>query len=251
LITVISFLGVLIPLETNIQDRMGLYASGILTLTSFKYGISDKLPSVPYATMFDQVMLYQFATLVLCAGESMLVFRMVKGGAFFNENTIKVSDMDVLRNAETAFFLVLLALWVLYWLWIAGKDLGLKYCKKQHDWLYILCNQEYQAENDEIEDLEHKKDRGKIGELTDTLAEVFKKINGIRTEIAVAAEKKTDSGRVDQLQLQLKQLQDERATKEQELTLHLNDTAPMMQEDDKSPKRRPQSQSPRHQMATL
>merc|ERR1740121_2313358 len=215
MITITSFLGILIPLDGNLHDRLGLYAAGILTLTSFKYAVGDQLPSVPYATMFDYVMLWQFFTLVLCAAESLIAYRFVTGyGSFRPPQDKRVQDM--VRTGELLFFFFLLISWGAYWLWLAGKELGLLMGKTPLDWLTILCNQEYQAADDEIEDFDQKKDRGKIGELTESLAEIFKNINETRTELAIAAEK--GHGNMHSLKAELVKLQEQRKAKEEELT---------------------------------
>jgi len=216
MITVASFLGILIPLEANLPDRLSLYAGGILTLTSFKYSVGDQLPSVPYSTKFDWCILFQFLTLIVCALETLVAFRLVQDRYVSGEEA-----KSQLQKAETCFFFVLLASWLLYWFWIAGRDMGLGIGLWPHDWVYILSNQEYQAEEDEIEDLGQKKlNKSKIGDLSAELEELFKQINATRVQIADASEKQKPtepSNEIQRLRKSLDLLIEDRKQKESRL----------------------------------
>merc|ERR1719330_290900 len=178
MITIASFLAVCIPLEDNLTDRLGLYAGGVLTLTSFKYSVGDQLPSVPYSTMFDWAILFQFLTLILCAIETLVAYRIVTDSVWdevelvcpSNESddfllncTEPISPKEVFENqvrfGEDVFFTGLCILWVLYWLYIAGKDLGLPNGLHPQDWLHILASQEFQADGDELENYGAKRDK--------------------------------------------------------------------------------------------
>jgi len=229
MITVASFLGILIPLEENLPDRLSLFAGGILTLTSFKYSVGDQLPSVPYSTNFDWCILFQFLTLIFCALETLLAFRLIQDGYIETED-----GKQKLKEAETYFFFALLIVWMIYWLWIAGRDLGLGFGLWPHDWLYILVNQEYQAEEDEIEDLCQKKNKSKIAELSEELAELFKQINATRKKIADLSEQKRSPDDIHRVRLHLDLLIAERMEKEADLNKLVHDVPINMGSPDKA-----------------
>merc|ERR1740121_645064 len=79
IITIASTLPLLMPAaKDHIGDRLGLYSGGILTLTSFKYSIGDNLPSVPYSTKFDRIMLTEVVSVIGLAMWSLIAYRYVE-----------------------------------------------------------------------------------------------------------------------------------------------------------------------------
>mmetsp|Transcript_8950 Transcript_8950/g.24861 ORF Transcript_8950/g.24861 Transcript_8950/m.24861 type:complete len:438 (-) Transcript_8950:78-1391(-) len=60
-----------------IGDRLAVYIGGMLTLVSFKYSISDHLPSVPYQTFTDKFLLAQIITVFGCSILAIVTFRIV------------------------------------------------------------------------------------------------------------------------------------------------------------------------------
>jgi hypothetical protein len=74
-------------------DRLGLYSGGILTLVAFKYGVSDRLPCVPYQTFTDRFLLAEVLTIFMCALFTLYPFRAVKGDEW------KVMVLDLTENS--------------------------------------------------------------------------------------------------------------------------------------------------------
>jgi len=56
------------PTEDFVGTRLTAYATGILTLVSFKYGISAQLPRVPYSTFTDMYLLSNRHACSMCRG---------------------------------------------------------------------------------------------------------------------------------------------------------------------------------------
>jgi len=93
------------PEERHMGDRLSLYGGGLLTLVAFKYGISEHLPSVPYATFTDDFLLHQILTITVCCFETLLAYRLPA------ENTSFWVTWDEIENY---IFLVLCILWTIY-----------------------------------------------------------------------------------------------------------------------------------------
>jgi len=64
------------PAEDFMAERLGCYGAGLLTLVTFKYGIMEHLPSVPYWTYTDEYLTAQVLTVIACTFESLFAFRM-------------------------------------------------------------------------------------------------------------------------------------------------------------------------------
>jgi hypothetical protein len=63
-------------------DRMGIIVTLILTVVAFKMSVSERLPAIPYATLFDRWLLSLFFIFVLAAMESTAVYLLATvGGA--------------------------------------------------------------------------------------------------------------------------------------------------------------------------
>jgi len=192
LITIASMLPLCIPpTDGFIGDRLSLYAGGVLTLTSFKYSIADHLPSVPYSTKFDKVLLVEFVCLCACAAESLIAYRVVSADGAEDE-----TDFDHFWDrGEDVCFIVLAILWSLGWLALAGGKLGLPrwMTVRPHDWLHILDNQDWQADNDELEKLELRAEKEELNTLTRQLEELNAAISEQRQKIAEATEKNSNT----------------------------------------------------------
>lgn len=78
LITMLSVLPMGMPPGRDyLGDKFALYSGGMLTLVTFKYGISERLPSVPYQTFTDQFLIFQVLTIFACAVATLYPFRVV------------------------------------------------------------------------------------------------------------------------------------------------------------------------------
>merc|ERR1719323_3026905 len=76
LVTVVSCSPLaLTPHEDNMASRLKAYGGGLLTLVAFRYGITDHLPCVPYATFLDDYLRNQIVTLSCCILETIISFR--------------------------------------------------------------------------------------------------------------------------------------------------------------------------------
>mmetsp|Transcript_105660 Transcript_105660/g.187893 ORF Transcript_105660/g.187893 Transcript_105660/m.187893 type:complete len:377 (+) Transcript_105660:63-1193(+) len=64
------------PAEDFMAERLSVYGSGLLTLVTFKYGIMEHLPSVPYSTYTDEFLTAQILTVTACTFESLFAFRL-------------------------------------------------------------------------------------------------------------------------------------------------------------------------------
>lgn len=208
LITIASMLPLCIPpTDSFIGDRLSLYAGGVLTLTSFKYSISDHLPSVPYSTKFDWVIFFQFLNLTLCAVETLIAYRLVDHGS----DGISIVDQAIVDKSEDWAFVVLSSSWIVVWILLAGRDMNIPSPFKEREWEYILKHQEYQADNDELEKLESKAEKEQLKKVIQDLEHLNVSIGAMRNGIAEASEKHAD---ISDLSSQLGALQAQRKTKE-------------------------------------
>merc|ERR1712032_884758 len=94
----------------EIGDRMSVYASGMLTLVAFKYGVSEQLPSVPYSTVSDVFLMAQIATLVFAMAEALLGYKLEKH---------EILSVDTVTLIDNILLAVLGLLWTLRLAYVA------------------------------------------------------------------------------------------------------------------------------------
>merc|ERR1719401_3173643 len=61
----------------EVGDRLAVFVGGMLTLVTFKYGVSDHLPSVPYQTFTDKFLLAQIMTVFFCGILTVVSYRIL------------------------------------------------------------------------------------------------------------------------------------------------------------------------------
>merc|ERR1712224_938112 len=77
LITLSSLLPMALDCNVDrIGDKLSLHAGGLLTLTAFKFGIAENLPSVPYSTFADFYLMLQVVTLVIASVFGLVLYRL-------------------------------------------------------------------------------------------------------------------------------------------------------------------------------
>jgi len=113
------------PTQKHVTDRLARYLSGILTLFTFKFGITGLLPSVPYSTYLDYYMLWQVLTIVALSVETIIVYRCVEDG----------DSLDFIDSVENYFMLFIMIAWMASFLYVA-------FCKRRRKWAWTLLNQE-------------------------------------------------------------------------------------------------------------
>lgn len=96
------------PTEDHMGDRLSVYSAGLLTLVAFKYGVMDHLPSVPYATFTDNILLTQILTIIACMFECVIVFRLKD----------ETGTIDRLENVLLALVFVLWSSYLFYIAWV-------------------------------------------------------------------------------------------------------------------------------------
>jgi len=108
LITVLSIapLGMSPDLE-YLGERLSLYSGGMLTLVAFKYGVSDRLPCVPYQTFTDQFLLLGVLTIFAAAVATLYPIRAVSGEDW-QEELLDVTENSVLGAVVLIWTAVLL-----------------------------------------------------------------------------------------------------------------------------------------------
>lgn len=168
LITMASTIPLLMPANRDhIGSRLGLYSGGVLTLTSFKYSVGDQLPSVPYSTKFDRIMLTEVVTLIGCALESLVAYRFVEDGVEEQWEELESHNdwgwMSIVRVDTTELFLFffLTCWWLATWLHLSADRWGMQWVPgvmkmKFKHWSEVVENQEGQADFDELENWDHK-----------------------------------------------------------------------------------------------
>jgi len=81
------------PGKVYLGERLGLYSGGMLTLVAFKYGVSDRLPCVPYQTFTDWFLLFGVLTIFAAAVATLYPIRAV------SEDDWEVELLDVAENS--------------------------------------------------------------------------------------------------------------------------------------------------------
>merc|ERR1712032_809260 len=94
----------------EVGDRMAVYASGMLTLVAFKYGVSEQLPSVPYSTVSDVFLMAQIATLVFAMAEALLGYKLEKH---------EILSVDTVTLIDNILLAVLVLLWTFRFFYVA------------------------------------------------------------------------------------------------------------------------------------
>jgi len=128
------------PTQDFVAKRLAAYALGILTLVSYKYGIADQLPKVPYPTYADMFMLAQIVTVVAMAIECLIAYRLVNWGV--EETTIDIIEI------------VLLVIVLSYWFWWLMYA-GLIKSKHRKEWELVLQDQDVvgqASDDDQVDD---------------------------------------------------------------------------------------------------
>mmetsp|Transcript_78965 Transcript_78965/g.223473 ORF Transcript_78965/g.223473 Transcript_78965/m.223473 type:complete len:514 (+) Transcript_78965:67-1608(+) len=154
MITVTSCFPLCLPAtKDHVNDRLGAYAGGLLTLTAFKYGVADQLPSVPYSTKFDRIMFAEMFTLVALSVEALLVYRLVEDEEADEVMSLRISAISskTCGMAEDIGLLLIIVFWLMYWLYLAGDHLGLPFGMKPHSWERTMRTQDKQVTGIELE----------------------------------------------------------------------------------------------------
>uniref|UniRef100_A0A7S0FVM7 Neurotransmitter-gated ion-channel ligand-binding domain-containing protein n=1 Tax=Pyrodinium bahamense TaxID=73915 RepID=A0A7S0FVM7_9DINO len=94
LITSAFLLPIILP-PSSVSDRLSLHGAGLLTLVAFKYGVSEKLPTVPYTTFTDRYLTLQVIMLVTLALEAVVSFKLTDWGAI-SEDVMKIFELVLL-----------------------------------------------------------------------------------------------------------------------------------------------------------
>merc|ERR1712032_1531121 len=94
----------------EVGDRMAVYASGMLTLVAFKYGVSEQLPSVPYSTVSDLFLMSQIATLVFAMVEALLGYKLERN---------EILSVDTVVLIDNIMLAALFLLWTLTFVYVA------------------------------------------------------------------------------------------------------------------------------------
>jgi len=136
------------PSKDHVGDRLALYAGGLLTLTAFKYGVADQLPSVPYSTKFDRIMFYQMVTLVVLSLEALIAYRIVdeEGLEELDLHAVQLMTTRSCDIFEDVIFLILVFGWLLYWFYLAADQLGFSFGMKAKSWAKTMENQDKQTD---------------------------------------------------------------------------------------------------------
>jgi len=109
LITMLSIMPMgLPPGMAYVGDRFALYSGGMLTLVAFKYGVSDRLPCVPYQTFTDHFLLAQILTIFGCAVATLYPFRAA------GDDEFKLMVLDVTENTVAGCIALLWSAALLY-----------------------------------------------------------------------------------------------------------------------------------------
>merc|ERR1711920_497282 len=136
----------LLPLAMDagmIAERLSAHSGGLLTLTAFKYGISQQLPSVPYLTFTDYFMQWQVATLVFTMCEAVVSYKIINYVPKDNKDQ-KEKVRDAFDLFEDVMLVILFVLWTIYFGYCAA-------CKRRRDWDEVFLEQDANNELDDDE----------------------------------------------------------------------------------------------------
>mmetsp|Transcript_34489 Transcript_34489/g.107112 ORF Transcript_34489/g.107112 Transcript_34489/m.107112 type:complete len:128 (+) Transcript_34489:90-473(+) len=113
---------------SDVGDRLGVYAGGLLTLVAFKYVVAEQLPSVPYSTVADVFLLWQVATIVFAMLEALLTYKLV------NNDVVKAA---IITQVDDFLLVILIIIWLIAFLQLA-------WFKKNNrmPWDVVMANQE-------------------------------------------------------------------------------------------------------------
>jgi hypothetical protein len=107
LITLASLLPMALDCDVKrIGDKLSLHAGGLLTLTAFKFGIAENLPSVPYSTFTDFYLMLQVVTLVGASTFGLCMYRVEESGllSLYAANAISITLFFLLAIVWTGYF---------------------------------------------------------------------------------------------------------------------------------------------------
>jgi hypothetical protein len=109
LITMLSIMPMGMPPGPDyLGDRFALYSGGMLSLVAFKYGVSERLPCVPYQTFIDWFLLAEVLTIFACAVFTLYPFRVV------GEDEQNVLILDVAENSVAGCIVLIWSAALLY-----------------------------------------------------------------------------------------------------------------------------------------
>jgi hypothetical protein len=123
----IACLFVLVVPPSKIGTRLELYFGGLLTLVAFKFGISESLPSVPYNTVADKILLSQLLCLISLAIEAALGYLL--------------DAQERLHDVELSMMGVALVFWLCWKCFLVA-------CKKPRPWDEVKCRKERREHRD-------------------------------------------------------------------------------------------------------
>jgi len=96
------------PGQDDMGDRLAVYTGGLLTLVTFKYGVADHLPSVPYRTFIDNYLRGQVMAITFCALESVVSFHLI----LRRNNPFALFGLNWnLDDFENGLFYVMIGFW--------------------------------------------------------------------------------------------------------------------------------------------
>lgn len=120
----------LMPGKRYIGDRIALQSSALLTLVSFKYSVSQEMPSVPYATFASTFLTLQIYTVVASSIETIIGYKLCTGAG----GGPGVMSEASLGLYEDFMMIGGLLFWLCYFLYVA-------FFKRRQSWNDVLDSQ--------------------------------------------------------------------------------------------------------------
>jgi hypothetical protein len=134
LITVASLLPMALDCNVDlIGDKLSLHAGGLLTLTAFKFGIAENLPSVPYSTFTDLYLMLQVVTLVAASVFGLVIYRVEEAG-WISLRASNITSVIALCGSTLV--------WTGFFVYAA-------FFKERKEWIKVLDDQDYLNEEKE------------------------------------------------------------------------------------------------------
>ncbi len=123
----LAFVSFALPL-TQLNDRLSVILTMVLTSVAFKYVVAGYLPKVSYLTLLDKYVLISFVVLGITAVQNAIVFR---------KSMDDDVDMDALERGDRVFVSVIAGIWIIVNLSIlAGSKTQFFF----HTWQQVRAN---------------------------------------------------------------------------------------------------------------